>query len=190
MKQILVNRNTELETGGKDLINTVEVRNLTEQARQNKLAVLEGALTVENWLSKMISHFFFSQNDDKKVIFDEMVINSDWCSFAAKRKLLLYIINKEKLLHGSEKEKFDAELRKVMSLRNAFAHGKLSSDGNAVWLSYFDGSPHKQELTDQYLTDVESRLQSAWECCIELAQKMGAIKSVKAVAPNCTIPTH
>jgi hypothetical protein len=132
MKQILVNYNTNLEISGKDPINTTEVRKLADEARRNKLAVLEGALTVENLLSKMISHFFFSQHDDRKVIFDEMVVNSDWCSFVAKRKLLISIINKEKLLEGSQKERFETELRKVMSLRNAFAHGKLSSDGNAV----------------------------------------------------------
>ena len=100
MKQIRSNHNTKLEFSDKTAIDTIEVRNLTGEARRNKLEVLEGALTVENFLSKMISHFFFSQNDNKKVLFDEMVINSDWCSFAAKRKLLNYIINKENLLQG------------------------------------------------------------------------------------------
>lgn len=175
MKQIRVSHNTKLEFSDKTAIDTMEVRNLAGEARRNKLEVLEGALTVENILSKMISHFFFGQNDNKKVLFDEMVINSDWCSFAAKRKLLNYIINKENLLQGSEKEKIDKGLHKVMSLRNAFAHGKLSSDGKAVWLSYFEGKPHKQELTDQYLSDVESELNSAWNCCFALAQKMGAV---------------
>ena len=175
MKLILANHNTKLEISGETAIDLIEVRNLTDQARRNKLAVLEGALGVENYLSKMISHFFFSQNNDKKVTFDEMIINSEWCSFAVKRKLLIYIINKENLLQGSEKEKFDKDLHKVMSLRNAFAHGRLSSDGKTVWLSYFEGNPHKQELTDQYLIDVQSQLNSAWNCCFELAQKMGTI---------------
>ena len=175
MKQIRVKHSTGLEISDNTAIDTIEVRNLAGEARRNKLEVLEGALTVENFLSKMISHFFFSQNDDKKVTFDEMVINSDWCSFAAKRKLLNHIINKENLLQGSEKDKFEKGLRKVMSLRNDFAHGKLSSNGNAVWLSYFEGKSHKQELTDQYWSEVESELNSAWDCCFALAQKMGAV---------------
>jgi hypothetical protein len=174
MKQIRASHNTRLEISDKASIDTIEVRNLAGEARRNKSEVLEGALTVENFLSKIISHFFFSQNDDKKATFDEMVINSDWCSFAAKRKLLNYIINKENLLQGSEKEKFEKSLQKVMSLRNAFAHGKLSSDGKAIWLSYFEGKPHKKKLTDQYLSEVESELNSAWNCCVALAQKTGA----------------
>ena len=104
-----------------------------------------------------------------------MIINSDWCSFAAKRKLCNHIVNKANLLQGSDKESFDAALRKVMSLRNAFAHGKFSSDGKTVWLNYFEGNPRREELTDQYLTEVEKELNSAWSLCFQLAQKIGAV---------------
>ena len=181
MKQILVNRNTALLIEDETAINSNEVRNLADEARCNRLAILEGALTVENLLSKIISHFFFSHNHDKKAAFDDMILNSDWCSFAAKRKLLNHIINKENLLQGLEKQEFDKGLRDVVSLRNAFAHGRLSSNGKAVWLSYFEGTPRKQELTDQYLTEVESKLQSGWDRCFALAEKMRVIKSVEAV---------
>jgi hypothetical protein len=175
MKQIVANRNTRLESPDGTHINTEDVRRLTDEARRNKLSVLEGALTVENYLSKMISHFFFSRNNDRKAKFDEMIINSEWCSFATKRKLLNQIINTENLLQGPKKQEFDDSLRKVISCRNTFTHGKLSCDGKTVWLSYFEGQPRKQELTDTYLTDVESQLSYASQCCLELAQKMGAI---------------
>lgn len=175
MKRIRVNHITRLDVSPGHDICTDDVRELSSEARRNKLEILEGALTVEAYLAKMISHFFFRPDGDKKLIFDEIVINSDWCSFSAKRKLFSYIINRENLLQGADKERFDKCLRKVMSFRNAFAHGKLSSNGKVVWLSYFEGGNHKQELTDQYLAAVESELKSACNQCFELAQKMGAV---------------
>jgi hypothetical protein len=62
-----------------------------------------------------------------------------------------------------------------MSLRNAFAHGSLSSDDTTVWLSYFEGIPRKQELTDDYLSDVETTLLQAYNSAIALEQKIGLI---------------
>jgi hypothetical protein len=181
MKHILANRNITLVTEDGTTINPNEARRLGDEARRNRLAILEGALAVENLLAKVIGHFFFNNDHEKIATLDEMILNSDWCSFAAKRKLLNHVINKENLLQGSEKEKVDKGLREVMSLRNAFAHGRLSTNGNTVWLSYFEGTSKKRELTDQYLTEIESKLQSAWESCLALAQKTGAVKSVEAV---------
>lgn len=178
VKHILTNRNTRLEYSDTNTIDTIEVRNLIDEASRNRVAVLDGALSVENFLTKMISHFFFGQKDDKKTVFDEMVMNSDWCSFAAKRKLFNHIVNKQNLLQGSDKESFDGALRKVMSLRNAFAHGKFSSDGKTVWLNYFEGNPRQEELTDQYLSEVERNLNSAWHLCLQLALKTGAVATV------------
>jgi hypothetical protein len=181
MKQIIATRNTSLVLGEGDQIEPSKVRKLSDDAQRNRLAVIEGALTVENLLAKMIGHFFLGASHARKATFDDMILNSDWCSFSAKRKVLADIIDKDNLLQGREKEKVAKELRDVMSLRNAFAHGRLSSNGEAVWLSYFEGTPKKRELTDEYLAEVESKLQVARNTCMTLAGKMGAIKSVQAV---------
>jgi len=61
----------------------------------------------------------------------------------------------------------------------AFAHGTLSSSDKAVWISYFEGGPRKQELTDQFLTEVESTLRSACEQCLALGRKMGVFINVE-----------
>ena len=106
-----------------------------------------------------------------------MVLGSDWCSFAAKRKLITHIINEQNLLEGGDKNEFDKLMRDVMSVRNAFAHGKLSSDDERrVWLSFFSGTPQKQELTDEYLTEIETLLRVAFDKTFGLAVKIGATK--------------
>ena len=64
-----------------------------------------------------------------------------------------------------------------MSVRNAFAHGRLSHDEKRVWLSYFEGTPRKVELTDEYLTEIETLLLTSFEKPFTLMVKIGATKA-------------
>jgi hypothetical protein len=160
-------------------INLTEAMDLARQARSNRLKIIEGALSVENQLDTVILYYFFGSSHERRAVFESLVLNSDWCSFAAKRKLITHIVDEQKLLEGRDKEEFDKLLAKVMSVRNAFAHGKISSDDKRVWLSFFSGTPRKQELTDDYLTEVETLLRLACFKTLELAQKIGATKTAE-----------
>jgi hypothetical protein len=143
-------------------------------ARTNKLRVIEGALATETEINQIIAHWFFGRGHERKPAFESLILDSDWCSFAAKRKLLTHIIEDGGFLQGEAKNEFYSKLQKVMSYRNAFTHGKLSSDGKAVWLSYFEAKPKRTELTDDFLTIVESTLLDCYAAVQELAQKCGA----------------
>jgi hypothetical protein len=114
-------------------------------------------------------------------VFESLVLNSDWCSFAAKRKLITHIISEQKLLEGRDKNDFEKLMKDVMSVRNAFAHGKLSSDDKRVWLSFFQGTPRKVELADEYPTEVETLLRAAFDKTFALAVKTGATKLAESV---------
>jgi hypothetical protein len=156
--------------------NLTEAMKVADQARTNRLKVIEGALTVEYQLNAVILYYFFGASHEKRDTFESVVLNSDWCSFAAKRKLIRHIINEQELLEGQAKDEFDKLIGKVMSVRNAFAHGRLSSDEKRVWLSYFQGTPQKRELTDEHLTEIETLLQEAVSKALALAVKIGAKK--------------
>ncbi len=156
--------------------NVAEAMKVTDPARTNRLKVIEGALTVEYQLNAVILYYFFGASHEKRDTFESIVLNSDWCSFAAKRKLIRHIINEQKLLEGQAKDEFDKLIGKVMSVRNAFTHGRLSSDEKRVWLSYFEGTPRQQELTDEYLTEIEILLREAVSKALALAVKIGAKK--------------
>ena len=158
--------------------NLTEAIRLAEQARTNRLQVIEGALTVENQLNAVILHYFFGSSHERRAVFESLILNSDSCSFAAKRKLITHIINEQKLLEGRDKSDFDKLMKDVMSV-NAFAHGKFVSDENRVWLSFFAVKPQEQELTDQYLTEIETLLRVAFDRTFELVQKIGASKSAE-----------
>ena len=175
MKQIkaVVTGVAHVSTAG---INLAETITLSQQARRNRLSVIEGALSVEDQLEAVILHYFFGSSHERRAVFESLVLNSDWCSFAAKRKLIVHIMSEQNLLQGRDKSDFDKLMRDVMSVRNAFAHGRFSSDDKRVWLSFFEGTPRKEELTDDYLTKVETLLRAAIDKACELAVKIGATK--------------
>ena len=156
--------------------NLTAVMELSSEARRNKAKVIEGAHTVENELETIITHYFFGHSQERKSAFQSLVLDSDWCSFSAKRKLIRHIVNELGLLAGEAKTQFEKLLSDVMSFRNAFTHGALSSDGERVWLSYFQGTPRKEELTDDYLTRVEATLFNAHQQAFALSKKIGACK--------------
>ena len=107
---------------------------------------------------------------------DHAVCQSQSLTCRLKRKLIAHIISEQNLLEGSNKNEFEKLMKDVMSVRNAFAHGRLSSDDKRVWLSFFEGTPRKEELTDDYLTKVETLLGKAFDKAFELAVKIGATK--------------
>jgi hypothetical protein len=122
-------------------INLTEAVNLAHEARRNRLKVIEGALTIENQLETIIQHYFFGTSHEKRAVFKSIVLDSDWCFFAAKRKLITYIIDEQNLLEGRAKNDFDKLMRDVMSIRNAFAHGKFSSDDSEFGFRTLKGNP-------------------------------------------------
>jgi hypothetical protein len=89
------------------------------EAEMNRLKVIQGALSVEHQLDAVITHYFFGSSHERRAAFESLVLKSDWCSFAAKRKLVTHIINEQNLLQGREKAEFDKLMRDVMSVRNA-----------------------------------------------------------------------
>jgi hypothetical protein len=159
-------------TSGTDMTKAI---NLTREAEMNRLNVIQGALSVENQLDAVIAHYFFGSSHERRAA-ESLVLNSDWCSFAAKCKLIAHISSEQNLLEGREKSEFDKLLRDVMSVRNAFAHGKFCSDEKRLSLSFFEGTPRDKELTDEYLAEIETLLRVAFEKTFTLTQEIRAAK--------------
>ncbi len=127
--QVLVTGIVHVSTTG---TNVTEAMGLMGEARRNRLKVIEGALSVENQLEAVILHYFFGTSHEKCEVFKSLILDSDWCTFAAKRKLITHIINDQNLLEGRDKNDFNGLMKDVMSFRNAFTHGALSSDATRV----------------------------------------------------------
>src|SRR5438132_1415428 len=76
------------------------------EARQNRLVVIESALAIEDAVDTVIERYFFPESPQKRQLFKSLVVDSDWCSFSAKRKLINHIIDEQKLLQGKRKSEF------------------------------------------------------------------------------------
>jgi len=138
--------------------NLTQAHQLEGYARRNKSKVLNSALAIENTLSSILSYYFYGATHERKGTFELMILNTNFCGFSEKRKLVVHVINELGLLNGKEKGDFEESLGRMIKYRNEFAHGSLSSDDTTVWLSYFDGAPQKKELNDDYLTTVEQTI--------------------------------
>jgi len=172
MKQIEVIVTGMVTVGSDTTTNLTEAMQLIAESRSNRDKVLEGARTFERVLEDIILHYFMGNTHPKRDLFKSLILDSDWCSFAAKRKLVTHIINTLDLLTGSDKPHFDKLMRDVMSFRNAFAHGKFLCRERRVYLSYFEGKPQEKELTDDYLTEVETCLRTAHDKAAALREKL------------------
>jgi hypothetical protein len=169
-------------------VNIADDIALVNVARRARLAVLEGVLAIEALISEIISHYFFEDSKERKAEFEALILASDTCTAAAKRRLVSHIIDSRELLIGAAKSEFDDLIRKAFAWRNAFAHGELTSEGRSVWLSYFEGKPRRQELTDAFLTDVENLLQKAYNQSLQLTGRIGATKLMEASQPPLSPP--
>src|SRR5260221_287148 len=117
MKQIkvMVTSMVHVSTTG---TNLTAAHDLLSDTRRNRLKVIEGALSVERTLESVIVYYFFGDAHERRAVFESMILGSDWCSFAAKRKLIDHIIDDRNLLQGNEKNIFENVMRKVISYRN------------------------------------------------------------------------
>jgi len=179
MKKITFTRHVKLvpSTAGAENYNEA-AQDLLETARINKLEIIDAALTVEDNLSAIVGHYFFPTLTEKKLEFLSLVVGSDWCSFSAKRKLVSHIITETKILEnfiGIKQDELENFLGKTMDYRNAFTHGKFSTDGKTVWLDYYKAKPIKKELTDEYLDKVKKAIDDAQFQTHVLAARLGAL---------------
>lgn len=145
-----------------------------QQAHENRARIIESSLALEKRLSTLLAHYFFPDAGDRREIFTSLVLNSDWCAFASKRKLLKHLVNQHDWLTGQDKNDFDCLLRDVMSYRNAFTHGTLSIADGRVLLSFFEGGPQEKELSDKFLGEIERKLCAAHAGIATLSEMVNA----------------
>lgn len=152
------------------------VDQLYAPVRENKRRLFEAALNIEHSLQMIISHYFFGRdecNRERAKAFETMILTSDWCSFAAKRKMIQTIIEDTQALSGQKKADYEQSLSELMKARNAFTHGHISTDGRRVKLAYHEGGPKVVFLDDPYLKRIEEVIEYAWRITHDIALHVG-----------------
>jgi hypothetical protein len=150
-----------------------QVKVLLREAEENATKIIAGACSVEKGLAEIITHYFHPADFEKRKELKEMVIDSEWCSFGNKRKLIEKIILNKNLLQGEDSSRYQKLLADTMKFRNAFAHGQFHVNQQTVSLSFYQDKPQTQELSDNFLKLVEKTLRDANNQTENLAIRMG-----------------
>ena len=135
-----------------------EARDLRKLAER----IISGAAAIEELIIDIVSGTLLVEVKQHRSLVVGSILKSDWCSFAAKRKLLALVVDEFKLLSGKSKTELDEALRKVMQYRNAFAHGSLVHNIDTHELHYFESKPRVSRLDDAYFEELERVFQSVW----------------------------
>jgi hypothetical protein len=125
-----------------------------ETFRLNKLEVIDFVNDIEKSFDKIIKFYFFGNEGIKTVRrekFESMVLAESWCSFQAKKNLLIQIVNDANCLTGSEKNDFSLSIKRISLSRNLFAHGHEFIKGDSLYISYSTDYSGSIKINDEYL---------------------------------------
>jgi hypothetical protein len=145
---------------------------LTNIVRQNTSEVLSSALTIEDLVKELLLKTLLSEVIEKKDLVVGLLLDSDWCGFNAKIRMLLHVLEKEGQTKGKEKDYLSKLLRKVVKYRNALAHGVTMWDGTTLTLRYFEAGPRADTLDDSFWQAVEAVYLEAFEKLIQLQKSL------------------
>lgn len=144
---------------------------LSNVFRENRIFVIEFLNQIENQINKIILYYFFGNKIYKSVKrnkFERLILTQPWCSFNAKKQLILEICRDINILIGKEKDIYPKLLRDLMNTRNLFAHGHVIVSGKEIKISYSDDSNDSILIDDILLEKIENDFIK----CEELTKKI------------------
>jgi hypothetical protein len=163
VKIVLSQKSTDLEG----------VISALREAEENRAKIIAGASSVEKTLTEIISHFFSPNDEDARKNLKELIIDSDWCSFGNKRKVVEKIISKKSLLDEKKLSEYRKLLADTMEYRNAFAHGQFIVSQQGISLAYYKDGARSPVLSDDYLKKIEVTLNETNKISMHLALALG-----------------
>jgi hypothetical protein len=139
-------------------VNREAAVELTKEAHEYRKKVIVAGLFVEREIEAIIGFYLFPGPDvtEQQSFVAGEILGSDAVTFHHKRRLILSLVNQKGWLQGEAKKDFEQGLKRVISLRNAFAHGNIIVRDATVFLEYFEGARRKAELDDSFWSEVES----------------------------------
>jgi hypothetical protein len=81
-------------------------RLLVKQFGQCRLSIIESGLAVEHEMKNAIAEYFCISLAASQE-FKSVILDSDWCTYSSKRKLIKHLVENGKLLTADEAIKYD-----------------------------------------------------------------------------------
>lgn len=157
---------------GHPLLTTEEDFDTAREIRRASGRIISATSAIDQVIAEIIADTIFGEVKVRRELVFGSVLSSDWCSLAAKRKLLNVAIEEFELLSGPRKCELESNLKKITQYRNAFAHGALAHNGEDQELHYFEGTPQSATLNDAYFEKLETVYLSTWEALNEIQNKL------------------
>jgi hypothetical protein len=168
-------------------ISFTEANEIADELRRNvKWKVTETCLALESIMARTLAVYFFGTNKQMAETFQVLVLESDWCGFASKLRLLMNVIEREDYVPKKEREKLEQLIRDSITYRNMFTHGSVTIKDGIPSLLYFKTKPREEVLDDFFLTKVESALFEAYAECEKL---FALINSKRGSTPPTAQPS-
>ncbi len=170
-------------------IDAIEGIQKISACRANGMEVLSSALAIEGLIDQFLMFAFFGAHPEDKPEIRAFVLDSEWCTLSAKRRLLLQVVDTHKRLNGHERNECDKLLADVMRYRNAFAHGTITfdGDGSRLRLSYFSGVARSDTLDEAYWIQLQRTFQRAFHVVSQLVGSVATPRAQDAEKGNAPV---
>jgi len=154
-----------------ELFSTEEFEEL-KFLRKRAQSIIQSSLDIEEWIKESLGRILFKHESENSEFLKGIFLDSDFCMFAAKIKILNQTLYHFKVLSGKDRSKLENLLPKVNRYRNAFAHGKISHKDSIFYISYFEGNTKSKELDETYWKELTAIFNDTFKLLQKLEDKL------------------
>lgn len=149
------------------------------QAMENGSQIIWGTINIELMMEDIITKYLFGMGigiNERLDFFNNEIITSNNISFSFKKKLVLKLIKSKNLISKKKYSELDNKLVKVMTYRNAFAHGNLVIDNEyGCLLEFYSGYKQKFILNDSFWNELTAIFKTVNDSLSGAAKKLSNI---------------
>jgi hypothetical protein len=155
-------------------VRTDSNSNDIEVIERNGSDILSAAIMLEDRMIEAVSKLLFGSTnescDRRNFFINEIMSTSDF-SFAFKHRVFTRSLEQFDIIEKDKIKELKAGLQKVMTWRNAFAHGQLLHEINGPYiLTYYSGGHQELVLDDDFFNKVESTIRNCLYTCNSIIQ--------------------
>ena len=154
---------SRLEANIETEILSTEAIEIIKKCKKRAQAILQSSMDIEEWIKDIIAQLLFDKDCTNSEFIKGLFLDSDFCMFNSKIKILNITLKHFNLLTGKKRSFIENLLPKVNKLRNQFAHGKIYLKDLSPYISYFQGELKVVKMDDEYWENIENILNEAHE---------------------------
>ncbi|WP_044617315.1 hypothetical protein [Gynuella sunshinyii] len=136
---------------------------------RNCSKIISAAIIIEDRMISAVSKIIFTKDNQYQNFFVNEIMGTSDSTYVFKRRVFTRLIENFQLMETDRIKKLKAELNKVMSWRNAFAHGKLVHEHNGGFiLEYYSGGSKDLLLDNRFFDKAEETIRYCVRECDSL----------------------